>query len=311
MIKTKVQHHLEVTDLTADELHQLLDEAAVLKKQHHEKKINKDLEGQTLAMIFDKSSTRTRVSFEAGMTQMGGHAIFLSPEDTQIGRGESAADTARVLSGYVDAVMIRTFSHEMVQEFAAYSSVPVINGLTDIHHPTQVLADLLTIKEQKGTLQGLTAAFTGDGYNNMTHSLMQGMALAGIDFRVACPAGYEPDQTIMENASALAAAHGGSLMITKDPEEAVNGADILITDVWASMGMEAEADTRKKTFMPYQINAELASLAADDYIFMHCLPAHRGEEVTANVIDGAHSVVFNEAENRLHAQKALLKKLMN
>ncbi|PRO66927.1 ornithine carbamoyltransferase [Alkalicoccus urumqiensis] len=299
------QHLLKITDVTKDELMDLLDDAKIMKQQVKEGVPHPHLAGKTLGMIFEKASTRTRVSFEVGMTQLGGHAIFLSSKDMQLGRGESVHDTAKVLSRYVDGVMIRTFGHDMVESFAAHSDVPVINGLTDEHHPTQVLADLMTIQEHKGTLEGLTMAFIGDGNNNMTHSLIQGAVLSGMNMHVASPEGYEPDAGVWKEAEA-----SGTVFFSHDPSEAVKEADVVVTDVWTSMGSESETEGRLKAFEGYQVNEALMSSAAADALFLHCLPAHRGEEVSAGVIDGPQSAVFDEAENRLHAQKALLKKLL-
>jgi ornithine carbamoyltransferase len=258
-------------------------------------------------MLFEKSSTRTRVSFEVGMLQLGGHAIFLSPRDIQLGRGESIHDTAKALSRYLDALMIRTFSHESIQEFAHHADVPIINGLTDPHHPVQVMADLQTIIEYKGKLDGLKLCYVGDGNNNVTHSLIEAAAKVGMHISVASPEKYKPNQEIVAKALEEAKATGSIISIVTDPIEAMKDADVIVTDVWTSMGMEAEAQERINAFQSFQVNEELCSHAKSDYIFMHCLPAHRGEEVTADIIDGPHSVVFDEAENRLHAQKAILK----
>jgi ornithine carbamoyltransferase len=261
-------------------------------------------------MLFEKSSTRTRVSFEVGMLQLGGHAIFLSSKDIQLGRGESASDTAKVLSRYVDGLMIRTFDHQTLEEFADHSSVSIINGLTDTHHPAQVLADLLTILEHKGSLKGLKMCYLGDASNNMCHSLIEGAVKVGMNITIACPKGYEPDAAILESAKTDAAKTGATISIGSDPKEMIQQADVVVTDVWTSMGQEAETAARLQTFAPYQVNNELCQHAKSDYIFLHCLPAHRGDEVTAEVIDGPHSVVYDEAENRLHAQKAILKALL-
>lgn len=263
------------------------------------------LAGKSLGMIFQKSSTRTRVSFEVGMYQLGGQALFLSSNDLQIGRGEPIQDTARVLSRYLDAILIRTFSHQEVEDLAKYADVPVINGLTDDYHPTQVIADLITIQEHKGHLKGIKFAYVGDG-NNMTHSLMIGGAKTGMDVVVACPDGYMPNPEIVAQAQQYAAEYGGSVTVLHDPKEAVAGADVVYTDTWASMGQEAEKEIRKKAFAGYQVDSALMALAKPDAIFMHCLPAYRGWEVTEEVMEGAQSVVFDEAENRLHAHKAIL-----
>ena len=263
------------------------------------------LAGKSLGMIFQKSSTRTRVSFEVGMYQLGGQALFLSSNDLQIGRGEPIQDTARVLSRYLDAILIRTFSHHEVEDLAKYADVPVINGLTDDYHPTQVIADLITIQEHKGHLKGIKFAYVGDG-NNMTHSLMIGGAKTGMDVVVACPDGYMPNPEIVAQAQQYAAEYGGSVTVLHDPKEAVADADVVYTDTWASMGQEAEKEIRKKAFAGYQVDSALMALAKPDAIFMHCLPAYRGWEVTEEVMEGAQSVVFDEAENRLHAHKAIL-----
>jgi ornithine carbamoyltransferase len=301
---------LRIADFGSNEILYLLEEALELKKMQKQGKPHASLSGKVLGMIFEKSSTRTRVSFEVGMLQLGGHAIFLSSKDIQLGRGESISDTAKVLSRYVDGIMVRTFAHESVEEFAAHATVPVINGLTDLHHPTQVMADLLTILEHKGKLAGLKLCYVGDGNNNMTHSLMEGAVKVGMHISVASPAGYEPNPIITQEVKEAAKQTGSIVEITNHPFEAIQQADIVVTDVWTSMGQEAEAAERLEVFKSFQVNAELCSLAKDDYIFLHCLPAHRGEEVTAEIIDGPYSVVFDEAENRLHAQKAIMKVLM-
>ena len=260
-------------------------------------------------MIFEKSSTRTRVSFEVGMYQLGGQALFLSANDLQLGRGEPIADTARTLSRYLDAIMIRTFAQAVVEELARHASIPVINGLTDLHHPCQALADLLTIQEKRGTLAGLKLAYVGDG-NNVANSLIQACTKMGMNISVACPQGYEPDATIVGDAMNLANRTGSRLEITPDPFHAAQDADIVYTDVWASMGQEPEQAARLKAFAGFQVNAELMNVAGPDALVMHCLPAHRGEEITAEVIDGPRSIVFDQAENRLHTQKAVLEMLI-
>lgn len=300
---------LDFSEVTPDELQYVLSLAETLKKKQKQGEIYQPLVGKTLGMIFTKASTRTRVSFEVGMFQLGGQALFLSSNDIQIGRGEPISDTAKVLSRYADGIMIRTFAHEDVVELAEHADVPVINGLTDLHHPCQVMADILTIKEQKGKLQGLTVAYVGDG-NNMAHSWIQAAPKFGLNMRVATPEGYECNTDVMEQAKQWAVEHGTELLFTNDPVEAVKGADVIYTDVWASMGQEAEQAERVKQFADYQVNEQLCAHAQPDYIFMHCLPAHRGEEVTADIIDGPHSVVFDEAENRLHVQKAILVAVM-
>ncbi|GGK31833.1 ornithine carbamoyltransferase [Caldalkalibacillus thermarum] len=305
----KGRDFLTLADFSSEEIHWLLQHALNLKRMQQEGIPHPYLQGKVLGMIFEKPSTRTRVSFEVGMIQLGGQAIFLGKQDIQLSRGESLYDTANVLSRYVDGVMIRTFSHQGLVEFARAATVPVINGLTDTHHPAQVLADLLTVLEHKGRLQGLKLAYVGDG-NNMAHSLLEGAVKVGMHIAVASPEGYEPDAAIVAGAEEVAKETGSQVLITHDPVEAVQEADVVVTDVWASMGQEAEQAQREAVFQPYQVNAELCQHAKSDYLFLHCLPAHRGEEVTADIIDGPHSVVFDEAENRLHAQKALLSALM-
>ncbi|AZB42345.1 ornithine carbamoyltransferase [Bacillus sp. FJAT-42376] len=297
---------LTLIELETDLIHAILDEAAILKKAP----VESSLAGKTLAMIFEKSSTRTRVSFEAGMLQLGGAALFLSSNDLQLGRGESIADTAKVLSGYVDAIMIRTFEHEKAEELAEHATIPVINGLTDLYHPCQALADLLTIYELKGALKGKKAAYIGDG-NNVAHSLMIACAKTGIDFALASPKGYEADQSVVGEAKKLASHSGSKLLFTESPQAAASEADIVYSDVWTSMGQEDESLKRLKDFEGYQVNAELMKLAKSDAHFLHCLPAHREEEVTSEVIDGPQSAVFQQAENRLHIQKALLKMILS
>lgn len=260
------------------------------------------LKNKVLAMIFEKSSTRTRVSFEAGMAQLGGHAMFLSPRDTQLGRGEPIEDTARVLSSMVDIIMVRTFEHEKITKFAEYSSVPVINGLTDLLHPCQLLADMQTWIEHRGDMQGKTATYVGDG-NNMCHSYINAACQLDFKLNIACPQGYDPEPSLLEAA-------GSRVSVFRDPRAACENVDLIVTDVWASMGQEDEQKERENVFNDYQVNDALMALAHEDALFMHCLPAHRGEEVTASVIDGPQSVVWDEAENRLHAQKALMEFLL-
>lgn len=298
---------LSLKDYRTEEILDLLNLAIELKKP--ENKYLPLLKGKVLGMIFEKSSTRTRVSFEAGMLQLGGHAMFLSSQDTQLGRGETIADTARVLSGYLDGLMIRTFHQSAVEELAEFSSIPVINGLTDDYHPCQVLADLMTLLEHFGELKGRKLAYIGDG-NNMANSLMIGAAKVGLDIAIAAPEGYEPQAEMVELAQAIAQDTGSVVTVTNDPVAAVNNSDAIYTDVWASMGQEAEAIKRLNDFAGFQVNAELVQHAKADYIFMHCLPAHREEEVTTDILEGPHSVIFQEAENRLHAQKAVLVTLM-
>ena len=296
-------------DFTVSEVNFLLEEAARIKALQKAGVPHPYLQGKTLAMIFQKSSTRTRVSFEVAMFQLGGHALFLSPRDIQMGRGESVADTAKVLSRMVDGIMIRTYAQSEVEELAEHATVPVINGLTDLTHPCQILADFLTVKEHKGTLKGLKLAYVGDG-NNIVHSLLYGCAKVGMHISVATPEGYEPNATVVKLAQQDAHETGAQIKILTDPVQAVTDADVVITDVWASMGQEAEQQEREKAFAAYQVNNELCAHAKSDFIFLHCLPAHRGEEVAAEIIDGPHSAVWDEAENRLHAQKAVLATLM-
>jgi len=293
---------LTLQDCSSQELRRLLERAIELKAMHRRGVIHEPLKNRTLAMVFEKSSTRTRVSFEAAMAQFGGHALFLSPRDTQLGRGEPVADTARVLGRMADAVMIRNHSQALQLEFAKYSQAPVINGLSDLHHPCQVLADMQTWLEKRGSIEGGVAAWIGDG-NNVCHSWIEGARLFGYQLRIATPAGYAPDADIL-------AAAGDAVICVPSPAEAVRDADLVITDVWASMGQENEQAARAEVFSRYQVNAALMARARPDALFMHCLPAHRGEEVTADVIDGPQSVVWDEAENRLHAQKALLEFLL-
>jgi len=303
------KHLLTLQDWSEDEIYQCLSLALRIKNMQKNGEIQTCLSGKTLAMIFAKSSTRTRVSFEVGTTQLGGSALFLSTADIQLGRGEPISDTAQVLSRMVDGIMIRTFKQSDLEELAKHGSIPIINGLTDEFHPCQVLADLLTIYEKKSTLKGLKLAFVGDG-NNMAHSLMIGCSKLGMDVAIASPDGYKPNPVYTAWSVANAEKHGSKVTICSDPLEACKDADVLYTDVWASMGQESEAEKRREAFKGFQINAECLSVAKKDAIFLHCLPAHRGEEVTSEVIDGKHSVVFDEAENRLHAQKAVMALLM-
>jgi ornithine carbamoyltransferase len=313
MIKEKVdlkgRDFLALADYTTDEIWYLLHYATELKSRQKQGKPVQPLKGKTLGMIFEKSSTRTRVSFEVGMYQLGGHALFLSKNDIQMGRGETVSDTARVMSRYVDGLMIRTFAHKTVVDLARAATVPVINGLTDLSHPCQVLADLLTIYEQKGHLSGLKIAYIGDG-NNMAHSILIGCAKMGMHVSIATPQGYGPKRAIVDLAKDEAKQAGGEIRIGSDPIEAVTEADIIYTDVWASMGQEEEQGQRLQRFYGLQVNSDLVKHAKKDYLFMHCLPAHRGEEVCAEVIDSEHSIVFDQAENRLHAQKAILAAVM-
>ncbi|PIE43674.1 MAG: ornithine carbamoyltransferase [Gammaproteobacteria bacterium] len=298
-----VRHFLTLKDLTPAELEQIIFRAIELKKIHRQGTIYEPLKNQVMGMIFEKSSTRTRVSFESGIAQFGGHALFLSPKDTQLGRGEPIEDSARVLSSMVDIIMIRTFEHSKIEKFAEYSSVPVINALTDDYHPCQLLADMQTYYELRGSINGKTVAWIGDG-NNMCHSFINAAAQFNFNLNIACPKGYEPKPAIL-------APHKDRVQVMRAPEEAVAGASLVATDVWASMGQEEESDSRKSVFKNYQVNTQLMRLATDDALFMHCLPAHRGEEVTAEIMDHSASAVWQEAENRLHAQKALVEFLMN
>ncbi len=300
---------ISLHDCTKEEIEELLKLAIKLKKELKEGKEHLILKGKTLGMIFTKSSTRTRVSFEVEMTQLGGYPLFLSSNDIQLGRGETIYDTAKVLERYLDGIMIRTFAHSDVLELAEHADIPVINALTDLLHPCQVLADLQTIYEHKGKLEGLKFAYIGDG-NNMAHSIMYGCGKMGLDCAIATPKNYAPLDEVTENAKEDFKKSGSSLLITEDPVEAIKDADIVYTDTWVSMGQEAEKAERLKIFMPYQVNRELFANAKEDAIFMHCLPAYRDFEVTPDVIDGKNSVIFDEAENRLHAQKAIMATLM-
>jgi len=300
---------LTIFDLTSGDIETLLRRAAFLKKKLKQGKAHHSLIGKSLGMIFEKSSTRTRVSFEVGMYQLGGQALFLSANDLQIGRGETTADTARTLSRYLDAIMIRTFSQATVEELAHRAAIPVINGLTDLHHPCQALADLFTIQEKRRTLKGLKLSYVGDG-NNVATSLIQACVRTGMHFSMAAPAGYELDMTILNEAKAEARKTVADIEVTTDPYRAVKNADVVYTDVWASMGQEGEHAKRLKAFQGYQVDAKLMKAARKGALVMHCLPAHRGEEISAEVIDGPQSVVFDQAENRLHAQKAVLEMLI-
>jgi ornithine carbamoyltransferase len=297
-----VRHFLNLGDLSTAELRALLNRAIELKAMRREGVVYEPLKGRVMGMVFEKSSTRTRVSFEAGMAQFGGHAIFLSPRDTQLGRGEPIEDTARVLSSMVDVVMIRTFEHDKIERFAKFSAVPVINGLTDDFHPCQLLADLQTYIEQRGDITGKTVAWVGDG-NNMSQSYINAAMLFDFKLNLAVPHGYEPSETLLKEA-------GDRVTLVRDPRDAVRNSDLVTTDVWTSMGLEDEQEERRKDLAGYQVNGELMKLANPDALFMHCLPAHRGEEVSADVIDGPQSSVWQQAENRLHAQKALLEFLL-
>lgn len=305
-----MKHLLCLSDWSTEDILETLDLAAKLKNENKSNTPhNHLLKGKTLGMIFSKSSTRTRVSFEVGMVQLGGYPLFLSSSDIQLGRGETVSDTAKTLSRYIDGIMIRTFKQSDVADLAQHGSIPVINGLTDLQHPCQVLADLQTIQEHKGTLKGLKFAYIGDG-NNMANSLLIGCAKVGMHITAAIPEGYDCDIESVEHAKKAGLTTGANVVITRSPQEAVANADVVYTDTWVSMGMESEKELRSKIFMPYQVNETLMAQAKADAIFLHCLPAYRGYEVTEGVIDGPQSVVFDEAENRLHAQKAVLVKLM-
>ncbi len=298
----RVRHFLKLTDLEPLELHAVLKRAGELKRMQRAGDMPELLSKRVLGILFEKSSTRTRISFEAAMIQMGGGAIFLSPADTQLGRGEPLEDTARILSRMVDVVAVRTFEHEKLERFAAHCGVPVINALTDKYHPCQLLADIQTYIEHRGEIAGRVFAWVGDG-NNMCHSYINAAHSFDFELRIACPPGYDPEPDVV--------AFGGErVTLVRDPHEAARGADLVVTDVWASMGQEAEQRERARVFAPYQVNAKLMRLAKPDALVMHCLPAHRGEEITNEVLEGAQSVVWDEAENRLHAQKALLEFLL-
>jgi ornithine carbamoyltransferase len=301
-----MKHLLKLLDLSTEEILDILNLGDQLKYEQKHGITHTKLAGKTLGMIFEKSSTRTRVSFEVGMFQLGGHALFLSSKELQIGRGEPVQDTARVLSRYLDGIMIRTFGQEEVEDLAKYATIPIINGLTDFAHPCQVLADLMTVRELKGRLTGLKLCFIGDG-NNMANSLIVGSLKTGMSVSVACPAGYAPATEVLEFAKAC----GGAFELTNDPLKAAENADVVFTDVWASMGQESEAAKRRKAFEGFQVNAGLMKKAKPDAIVQHCLPAHRGEEITGEIFEAHAGEIFEEAENRLHAQKAVLVKLMS
>ncbi|MGM0542243.1 MAG: ornithine carbamoyltransferase [Pseudomonadota bacterium] len=298
-----VRHFLTLNDLTPAELQQIMQRGIELKKMQKAGEIFEPLSNQTLAMIFEKSSTRTRISFETGMTQLGGHALFLSSNDTQLGRGEPIEDSARVISSMVDGIMIRTFGHDIVETFAQHASVPVINALSDDFHPCQLLADMQTFQEHRGSIQGKTVTWVGDG-NNMCNSYINAAAQYDFNLRIACPEGYDPNMELVDS-------HKDRVEIVRNAFDAAENSDLIATDVWASMGQEEEQKLRERAFADYQVTAELMQKANPDALFMHCLPAHRGEEVAAEVIDAKESVVWDEAENRLHAQKALLEFLMS
>lgn len=300
---------LSLVDNTPEEVRYLIDLAIEMKEKMKKGELIQPLKGKTLGMIFEKSSTRTRISFEVGMYQLGGQALFLSKNDLQLGRGETIWDTGHTMSRYLDGIMIRTYAHRNVIDLARSSTIPVINGLTDTYHPCQAMADFMTIYEKKGTLDGLKIAYVGDG-NNVANSLLMGACKLGLHIAVATPENYEPDETVLQLTRETAESTGAIIEVTHDPRQAVKDADVIYTDVWTSMGQEAEREERLRVFRDYQVNGELAALADKDYLFMHCLPAHRGEEVTEEIIDGDHSVIFDQAENRLHAQKAIMAALM-
>lgn len=296
------RHFLSLLDLSPGELDALIDRAIKLKAAQRARRESPQFPGAVLAMIFAKSSTRTRVSFEAGMAQLGGHAMFLSPEDTQLGRGEPIEDTARIVSSMVDAIVIRTFGHELIERFAAHAQAPVINALTDAYHPCQLLADMQTYREQRGSIAGRRVCWLGDG-NNMCHSYINAARQFDFELRIACPEGFEPDATLL-------AANAARVRVLRDAREAARDADLLVTDVWTSMGQEDQQARRARALAPYQLNGELLGVAASDALYMHCLPAHRGEEISAALMDAPDTLIWDEAENRLHAQKALLEWLL-
>ncbi len=304
-----MKHLISIHDMSREEVDEVLTLAKDLKARQKRGESHKLLEGKTLAMIFEKPSTRTRVSFETGMAQLGGHPLVLNASDMQLGRGETIGDTAKVLSRYVDGIMARTFAHQTVVDLALYGTIPVINGLTDLLHPCQILADLFTISERFPDLSEVVVTYVGDG-NNVTNSLLYGCAKVGAEVRIATPKGYGPDAEVVQGAAADAEVSGGKVVLLEDPAEAVTGAHVIYTDTWTSMGQEAEAAARKDLFQPYQVNVALVAKARADAIVMHCLPAHRGDELTDEVMDGSQSVVFDQAENRLHVQKAIMALLM-
>jgi ornithine carbamoyltransferase len=308
-INMKGKSLIEINHLSLEEIYQIFDLSRLLKNKRLTGEPHRLLEGKKLGMIFSKPSTRTRVSFEVGIFELGGTGLYFNQNDLQLKKSESVSDTAKVLSRYLDGIMIRTFDHQDVIDLAANGSIPVINGLTDLHHPCQVLADLFTILEKKQILRGLKLAYIGDG-NNMAHSLLHGCSKVGMNISIASPSGYKPADAIVKESLVNSAYMGSKIEILEDPVEAVKEADIIYTDVWASMGQESEAADRKKKFQKYQVNPDMVKNAKPDYLFMHCLPAHRGDEVVNEVIDSANSVVFDEAENRLHVQKAIMALLM-
>lgn len=308
-INMKGKNLISIADLSIEEIYQIFDVSKSLKEKLYTGEPHKLLEGKTLGMIFTKRSTRTRVSFETGIYQLGGIGMYFGPNDLQLGTSESISDTAKVLGRYLNGIMIRTFDHQDVIELGKHAGIPVINGLTDLLHPCQVLTDLFSILEKKRVLKGLKLAYIGDG-NNMAHSLLNGCSKVGMNISIASPSGYKPNKDIVENAKKFAKYMGSKIEITDDPVGAVKNADIVYTDVWASMGQEQEAAERKKKFAKYQVNPKLVKNAKDDYLFMHCLPAHRGEEVVNEVADSPNSIIFDEAENRLHVQKAIMALVM-
>jgi ornithine carbamoyltransferase len=304
-VNMKGKSLIEINHLSLEEIYQIFDLSRTLKEKQKTGEPHKLLEGKTLGMIFSKPSTRTRISFEAGIYQLGGMGMYFNQNDLQLKKSESVSDTAKVLSRYLNGIMIRTFDHQDVIDLAKFGSIPVINGLTDLHHPCQVLTDLFTVLEKRRTLKGLKLCYIGDG-NNMAHSLLHGCSKVGMDITIASPSGYMPLKTIVDESKINAKYMGSKIEITEDPVKAVKSADIIYTDVWASMGQEKEAAERRKKFIKYQVNNALVKNAKDDYIFMHCLPAHRGDEVTDEICDSPNSVIFDEAENRLHVQKAIM-----
>ena len=308
-VNMKGKSLVSINDLSHEEIWQIFDLSASLKQKLLTGEPHKLLEGKTLGMIFSKPSTRTRISFEVGIYQLGGIGMYFGPNDLQLKRSESIQDTAKVLSRYLSGIMIRTFDHQDVVDLAKHASIPVINGLTDLLHPCQVLTDLFTILEKKRVLRGLKLAYIGDG-NNMAHSLLNGCSKVGMDISIASPSGYQPQKEIVENAKHNAGYMGSKIEIVDDAVKAVKNADIIYTDVWASMGQESESEKRKKIFEKFQVNPQLVKNAKEDYLFMHCLPAHRGDEVVNEVADSPNSVIFDEAENRLHVQKAIMALVM-
>jgi len=308
-VNMKGKSLISIADLSIEEIYQIFEVSKSLKLKLLTGEPHRLLEGKTLGMIFSKPSTRTRVSFETGIYQLGGIGLYLGPNDLQLKRGESISDTAKVLSRYLNGIMIRTFNHQDVIDLVRYGTIPVINGLTDLLHPCQVLADLFTVLEKKRALRGLKLAYIGDG-NNMAHSLLNGCSKVGMNISIAAPKGYKPNEDIVNKAKEFAAYMGSKVEILDSPAEAVKNADVIYTDVWASMGQEAEAKERNKRFEGFQVNEELVKLAKEDYLFMHCLPAHRGEEVTDGICDSTNSIIFDEAENRLHVQKAIMALIM-